>query len=208
VDNLITDELEIKLGLEPGFFIKLTAEDDWSFVIKLHALLEAACTDLLLFHFKEPALAEIFARMELSDKARGKLRFLEQLELISKRNRRFISALSELRNSIVHDIKKHSFSLNNMVESFTQQQLKAFTVNFNPLDELIRQAAKDIRLKGAFEEFGQAVDLNKRMLDAKRNPKSFIWMGALNVIRSFEYAYEYSEYRSYEKSFIINGLED
>ncbi len=35
-------ELELDLGLPKGFCIKLLEEDDWSFVIKLHALLESA----------------------------------------------------------------------------------------------------------------------------------------------------------------------
>lgn len=44
-------ELESKIGVKSGFFASLLEEDDWSFVIKLHALFEAACTHLLLYHF-------------------------------------------------------------------------------------------------------------------------------------------------------------
>jgi hypothetical protein len=54
-------ELESKLGLDQGFFGNLQSEDDWSFVIKLHALFEAACTHLLLFHFQELELTDIFS---------------------------------------------------------------------------------------------------------------------------------------------------
>ena len=55
-DSRVSDagiaELEQRIGVAPGFFDGLVQEDDWSFVIKLHALLEAACTHFLLFHFK------------------------------------------------------------------------------------------------------------------------------------------------------------
>ena len=72
-------ELEQRIGVQSGFFESLLQEDDWSFVIKLHALLEAACTQLLLFHFKEPALGRVLARLELSNKTTGKVAFLDAL---------------------------------------------------------------------------------------------------------------------------------
>ena len=45
-------EFEKKLGVPSGFVKKLLDEDDWSFIIKLHALFEASCAHLLIFHFK------------------------------------------------------------------------------------------------------------------------------------------------------------
>jgi hypothetical protein len=63
-------ELERAVGVREGFFHRLVDEDDWSFVIKLHALFEAACAHLLLFHFREPELADIVARLELSNKTK------------------------------------------------------------------------------------------------------------------------------------------
>ncbi|HSG21963.1 MAG TPA: hypothetical protein VLA64_03300, partial [Azonexus sp.] len=108
-------ELEAKIGVRPGFFAALREEDDWSFVIKLHALFEAACTHLLLFHFKEPELSEVFSRLELSNKTTGKIAFLSKLGLIGKENRRLLSTLSELRNSLVHDVRNAEFSLIDMV---------------------------------------------------------------------------------------------
>src|SRR3546814_8687791 len=77
---------DLKIGVRENFFKDLLGEDDWSFVIKLHALFEAAFTHLLLFHFKEPELTDIFARLELSNKATGKIAFLGKLELLGKDN--------------------------------------------------------------------------------------------------------------------------
>jgi len=53
-DELRYAELEKAVGVRAGFFYRLLEEDDWSFVIKLHALFEAVCSHLLLFHFREP----------------------------------------------------------------------------------------------------------------------------------------------------------
>jgi hypothetical protein len=84
-------ELERRVGVTPNFFDALSDADDWSFVIKLQALFESACTYLLLFHFKEPKLADVISRMELSNKSTGKLAFLGKLELMGGSNRRYIS---------------------------------------------------------------------------------------------------------------------
>lgn len=49
------EELVKELGLPEGFYAELLGEDDWSFIIKLHALMEAAVTGLIvaaLGHFQ------------------------------------------------------------------------------------------------------------------------------------------------------------
>ena len=58
--------LESELGLESGFFDSLDSEDesDWSFVIKAHALAEAAASHLLTKQFQKPELADLFSRKE------------------------------------------------------------------------------------------------------------------------------------------------
>ncbi len=60
-DDLVVD-LERRIGLPEGFFAHLLDENDWSFIIKLHALFEAACTHMLLFHFQEPELEGLITR--------------------------------------------------------------------------------------------------------------------------------------------------
>ena len=86
--------LQEKIGLRSGFFSALYDEDDWSFVIKLHALLEAACTHLLMFHFREPELNDVISRLELSGRTVGKTVFLGKLGLLGKEYRRFLSLRS------------------------------------------------------------------------------------------------------------------
>jgi hypothetical protein len=108
-------ELETSIGVSEGFFEGLQSEDDWSFVVKLHAIFEATATDLLAYHFKEEALWDLFARLELSNKTTGKLGFLKALDLMGSENRRYISSLSELRNALVHDVRNCSFNLKEMV---------------------------------------------------------------------------------------------
>jgi hypothetical protein len=194
--------LEEKIGLDRGFFASLLKEDDWSFVIKLHALFEAACTHLLLFHFKEPGLDEILSRLELSDKTRGKVAFLSKLELISRENRRLISSLSEVRNSLVHDVRNARFDLKALVAGFDAKQLEQFAVSFSPFESLWRRLDdKGGALRRSIDpRIVDASQLDKVVARAKADPKVHIWIGAYNVLVSIVEMYGYSDYKQWLKA--------
>ena len=200
--------LEQRIGLPAGFFEKLKNEDDWSFIIKLHAVFEAACTHLLLFHFQEPELSEVFSRLELTNKTTGKVAFLGRLELLSKRNRRFITALSELRNSLVHDIRNHAFLLKDKVAGFTGEQLRNFTVTFNPWEEHLREMIRNPLIGKPSQELIEYSELDKCMARAKEDPKGFIWLGSHNVLVSIVDMHGYSDYKKWIKAKAVLFEED
>jgi len=106
----IVRQLASDLGLQPDFFEKLWLEDDWSFVLKLHSLFEAALTDNLVAKLNVPELRPIFARMQLNDLTAGKMAFIKALGLVNKKYRQFLRHLSELRNSVAHDVRHVEFS--------------------------------------------------------------------------------------------------
>jgi len=103
--------LERDCGLPTGFCFALLRESDWSFVIKLHALLESAISQLLVHSLSRKELADIFAGLEMSNTRTGKLAFVKALDLLPKRHLDFMRALSELRNQLVHRIKNVSFDI-------------------------------------------------------------------------------------------------
>lgn len=195
-------ELESKVGLKQGFFAGLVKEDDWSFLIKLHALFEAACTHLLLFHFKEPGLDEVLSRLELSDKTRGKIAFLSKMELISKENRRFIASLSELRNSLVHDVRNSEFDLRALVQGFAGKQLEQFATAFSPYESLWRRLDDKSGLlrKTIDERIVEQSKIENVVTRAKADPKVHIWLGAYNVLVSIVEMYGYSDYKQWLKA--------
>ena len=55
-------QLEENLQLPVGFFESLVQEDDWCFITKLHALIEAAVTHLLVETVDRPSLQDVFSR--------------------------------------------------------------------------------------------------------------------------------------------------
>ena len=192
-------ELEQRIGVAPGFFDGLVQEDDWSFVIKLHALLEAACTHFLLVHFKEPALGDVLARLELSNKTTGKVAFLAALELVAKPSRRYISALSELRNSLVHDVRQSRFRLSEWVASLDPAQVKSFAVAFSPYETKLREMQALPMLKVDLSLPAQAT-VEAVVARAREHPKQHIWLGAHNVLVEIVDMHGYSDYLQWSKA--------
>lgn len=136
--------LEQKLGLQSGFFESLDGEDenDWSFVIKVHALIEAAVSHLLTEHLQRPELDDLFSRLDMSNKGTGKAAFVKALGLLEEPERRFISSLSELRNRLVHDVRNVNFDLASHVEEMSQKEQDTFLKNFNLLST---EVTNDVR---------------------------------------------------------------
>lgn len=122
---------ESEIKLPTGFLESLRKEDDWSFVIKAHALIEAAITHTLVAFLDKPQLEGLFARMELTDKRSGKLAFATALEIISEDERRFLRAFSEIRNSLVHNISNVSFDFKFYIAHLDPNQLRAFSQAFS-----------------------------------------------------------------------------
>jgi hypothetical protein len=141
--------LEVKLGLDPGFFESLDGDDenDWSFVIKVHALIEASISHLLTEHVQRPELAPLFSRLDMSNKATGKAAFVKALRLLEEPERRFVSSLSELRNELVHDVRNVNFDLAAHVENMNTQGQDGFLKSFNLLStEVTEEVRKLFRL--------------------------------------------------------------
>jgi hypothetical protein len=103
--------LERRLGLPEGFWANLAEEDDWSCVVKLNALIEAACTHALIARLRCPEIAEPLAHLELAGSKCGKTAFLSALGCITKQQTTFIRKLAEIRNDLVHNVANAGVNL-------------------------------------------------------------------------------------------------
>lgn len=99
-----------EVGLDPGLIGSLHKDNDWTFVIKLHAILEAALNHLILSRLGAPT-AEIVEHLETNNARTGKIAFINAYELLPKNCVRFIRSLSEVRNRAVHDFKNFDLDL-------------------------------------------------------------------------------------------------
>jgi DNA-binding MltR family transcriptional regulator len=116
--------LEREFELPKDFLLKLVDEDDWSFIIKCHALLEAAVSQLITHNIGDTRLLPIFERLELSNNNTGKVAFLKSLGLLNTKSRSFIQCMSELRNQLVHNIKNVKFRIKMYYKNLNAEQKK------------------------------------------------------------------------------------
>jgi hypothetical protein len=101
--------------------MSLLKEDDWSFVIKAHALIEAVVTEAIISHVNEPKLLVSIERIPLSDDQYGKLTIAKDLGLLTKEQRRFIRRISKLRNDLAHKISNISFTFESYINNMDSQ---------------------------------------------------------------------------------------
>lgn len=159
-------KFENELGLPERFFETIMEEDDWSFVIKLHALIEASITNILTDKFIDQDLVDIFSQMELSNKRTGKIAFIKKMNLLQKEYRNFISKFSELRNLLVHEISNVKFSFKNHIDQLNKSQKKSLS---NALAVGIREKKSKNTSSYRLEQF-------------IKDPKFCIWISALCLL--------------------------
>jgi hypothetical protein len=148
-------DIENQLGLPTGFLLSLyTHEDDWSFVIKSHAFLEAALTHLLADHLGKEDLLPVFAYLETSNVRTGKLAFVKAFDLLDKGARRFIHTLSELRNDLVHEVSNINFKFDTYMAQLSDKERKEFIGAFDYAFVEVVQASQrpvDDRLRATLD---------------------------------------------------------
>lgn len=157
--------LEKELSIRPGFLQALYKEDDWSFVIKGHAFIEAATTHLLVSLTGDKKLRHVFSKLELSNVTTGKLAFLKAMGKLNEKERRFIRKFSELRNMLVHDISQIDFELTAYISSMDKNQQRSFAKAFSYFS-----------VGDEFEINGQKISVEEYVI---RAPKTAIWFSLI-----------------------------
>ena len=150
--NMDSGEIALKLhfatfvkyyGLPNTFFDDLQKGDDWSFVIKIHAIFEALVTDLIRVELGRKELADLLARIELSRRPTGKLEIAKCLGALYEKEVKFIRNLSELRNDLVHNIRNVGFDLETYVTKVDKNKVKAISEAFcYKMKEQIEESGK------------------------------------------------------------------
>jgi hypothetical protein len=155
-------ELEQRIGLPVGFLADLREQDDWSFVLKSHALIEAAMSEAIAQHLGREELRDVLVYLELGDPRVGKMAIASKLGFIQTYDRRFLTEFSKLRNAIVHDVRKVLFTFANHMAGLDKNQLRQFSegLSYAYLDE---------------DKNGEAFISNKSAI--RSDPKITIWHG-------------------------------
>jgi hypothetical protein len=170
-------DLEKKILLPKGFCESLISEDDWSFVIKTHALFEAALSQLLAHHLGKPELLDVLTRLETSNTSTGKLAIAKSLGYLEDEERRLIRSWSELRNALVHDVTNTSFNFKAHIMLMSADNQKKYLRNFY------------------MEEWYQPnIETDKGFAEAIDNPKDFLYRGALSLLYQLSNYFEWVDW--------------
>jgi hypothetical protein len=100
------------LGLRDKFLADLLFDpNDWSFVVKAHALLETIVCTLLATHLRKQELELVLAEeVEMS----ARIEMTKALELTTSEDRKMMHALGKLRNRLVHNAKDTGFTFDEL----------------------------------------------------------------------------------------------
>lgn len=103
--------VEKSLGLKRPFLFALSREDDWTLVIKLHALIEAAIEEVLVARCfasaadnegrDDAAIAGLVGRMPFNGRV-SKLSLVKAFRLLDEDHYDFVVTLAEVRNRYAH----------------------------------------------------------------------------------------------------------
>lgn len=155
------------LGLPKGFYDALLKEDDWSFVVKLSALFEAACTHILVKRLDVPELEDSMAELDHGNNKYGKITLLKKLGAISTEQSTVLHTLAALRNKLVHDVKNVKFSFGEYVVSRDKQQT----------DNLVKSFGHGVMETIPFGD--KAIPRREFVLN---NPKLALWLTSAEVL--------------------------
>jgi hypothetical protein len=164
-------QIEQEIGLEQGFLNSIYGgEDDWSFILKLHALLDSALTLSIGKAIGHRRLDPVIARLPLSGKA-GKRAFALALHALSRQEDGLLDAIGRVRNRLAHDPTHAKFTLRTYLDGLSLEQRRQFS----------------IEIAGTLMEGDKAPDALQRLEEVAKTvvlqqPRFSIWIASMYLI--------------------------
>jgi hypothetical protein len=118
--------IEDALGIRSGFLDRLVLLDDWSFVAQLYPFIDACMTLLITRQLADVALGDPISKINLNDQRRGKLAFVQTLDLLSDAHITFVRQVAEVRNRFVHHISQIDMTLGGYINELPLAHRETF----------------------------------------------------------------------------------
>lgn len=128
--NELGATMAAELKEKTDFMLSLLDTDNWSMIIKSHALVESLVTELIVSQTEEHKLKALIERLPLSDAQIGKIKIAKDYELLSIPERAFVKRFSELRNNLAHKIENVTFDIDAYVSNLDKNQRKSWQSAF------------------------------------------------------------------------------
>ena len=121
----IFDEVEKQLGLDTNLILSLQKEDDWSFIIKCHSLIEAVINHSLSRHINNQDFDRHLRSLNLNGRS-GRVELSSNLNILKPELKKFVEAFSEIRNEFVHSIESINSSISSYFDGLNNDQKNHF----------------------------------------------------------------------------------
>lgn len=161
-------KFETDLNISPGFYKNLLHEDDWSFIIKLSALLETSSTDVLTKVLGYRELEGAISYLDYGNSKSGKVVMMEKMKIITKEQAKTLRKFLEIRNKVAHRLEDVNFTFEKYISGFKEDnQKKEFVNNFG---------------SSITESFELKTHKIKKKDFVLENPKLVIWFTIKEII--------------------------
>jgi hypothetical protein len=160
-------------------------DDDWTFIIKIHALIEVALNHMILGHLRYPELSEIIGALGIQGRV-SKLAFVEAFNLLPANGVKFIKLISKVRKTLVHDIKNFDFDLRKYLSELEKSQQNDWKVGLTfCLSSPVPQGFLDFSvLKPRFSIFESCMTILSQSFNVQPEEVAHIYAAAIR--RAFE----------------------
>lgn len=114
--------LEGSVGVPFQLVASLEKDDDWTFIIKVFAIVEAGLNHLLSMEIENKKAAEVVSRLEVANDRKGKIALIKAYNLLSNELVLFVKLLAKVRSRAVHDVSGFGLNLREHILQDTQNK--------------------------------------------------------------------------------------
>ena len=130
----LIQNIERGLELPDGFLIRLLNErDDWSFIIKTHALVESAVNHALIAKLRKREVSKVIARLDLSNESTGKLALVKSLAFSSASIARSFVGSPNSATTLCTTFETSTSSMNAYAEELDSREPHLFRKRFGAM---------------------------------------------------------------------------
>lgn len=178
------------LGVDKSFLEGEMPKDDWTLIIRLHALIEAALTNSIVKEFRSPKIKKIIEKLDTSNQSTGKLAFAGALSILDEKAIKYVVLLSELRNLCAHHARNFYLDLKTHLSGDENERIRFLKVSCFETGNLKRGA------------------LTEKMRQAASNPSKQLVRATFAVLRQLHSHDQQCGVRDFMNSKTIQRLEE
>jgi hypothetical protein len=160
-----------KLNIPKEVFSNLWNDDDWSFIIKSHSIVEASLANKLSETIQNPQLNKHIYKLNINGST-GKLSIAKEFGIISKDTEKFIKALSSIRNDFVHSIDSLNKTISQYLNGMNQEHKKNF------INDIFLCHKINFNISNYLDYYDDKISKEENFL---KNPKLFIYI-SMNML--------------------------